>query len=234
MRVAAQDRKQQILDVASTLFARKGFQGTTTREIAARLQVNEAILFRHYPTKEDLYWAVIEDRCTRSRRRETLQATLDLHASDAEIFRVIAEDILRRNREDKNRTRLLLFSGLENHRLSHRFFKTYVAGYYDILARHIERRIEEGAFRRVDPLLAARGFMGMIFYHNLVQEVFGGGIYQDFEPEAVSAELADIWLRGVLAAPKTNGNGHTSKNGNGHKNGNGQHNGNGRKNGRTK
>ena len=50
---------------------------------------------------------------TRSRRRESMQATLDLQASDYEIFRAIAEDILRRNQEDKDRTRLLLFSGLE-------------------------------------------------------------------------------------------------------------------------
>jgi len=219
MRVAAQDRKQQILDVASSLFARKGFQGTTTREIAERARVNEAILFRHFPSKDGLYWAVIADRCMRSHRLENLEATLDLGASDYEIFRAIAEDILQRNREDKSRTRLLLFSGLENHRLAHRFFKTYVAEYYGILARHIERRIKEGAFRRVDPLLAARGFIGMIFYHNLVQEIFGGGMYQDFEPEAVSAELAGIWLRGVTVPAKTNGNGHASKNGEKNRNG---------------
>jgi AcrR family transcriptional regulator len=219
MRVTAQDRKEQILDVAFALFARKGYQGTTTREIAARARMNEAILFRHYPSKEELYWAVIDERCTRSRRRETLQATVDLQASDHEIFRVIAEDILRRTKEDKTRTRLLLFSGLENHRLANRFFKTYVTSYYKILAEHIEKRIEQGAFRRVDPLIAARGFMGMLFYHNLVQEIFGGGMYQSFDPATVSAELTDIWLRGVLAPAKTNGNGHPSKNGNGHKNG---------------
>ncbi|HEV7390467.1 MAG TPA: TetR/AcrR family transcriptional regulator [Burkholderiales bacterium] len=217
MRIAAHDRKQQILDVAATLFARKGFQGTTTRDIALRARVNEAILFRHFPTKDELYWAVIDDRCRRSHRRENLQASLDLNASDHEIFRAIAEDILRRNRDDKNRTRLLLFSGLENHRLARRFFKTYVAGYYRMLAAHIERRIEQGAFRRVDPVLAARGFMGMIFYHNMVQEIFGGGMYQEFDPQKVSAELADIWLRGVVVpATKTNGHGHASKNGNGH------------------
>jgi AcrR family transcriptional regulator len=231
MRVAATDRKQQILDVAASLFARKGFQGTTTREIALRASVNEAILFRHYPTKVGLYWAVIEDRCTRSHQRENLRATLDLQASDFEIFRVIAEDILRRTAEDKARTRLLLFSGLENHRLARRFFRTYVAGYYELLAGHIERRIASGIFRRVDPILAARSFIGMIFYHIMVQELFGGGFYQKFEPETVSAELADIWLRGVMARERhTQGDGRASKNGsarlrsNGHKNGNGHKN----------
>jgi AcrR family transcriptional regulator len=234
MRVAATDRKQQILDVASPLFARKGYQGTTTREIAVRARVNEAILFRHFPSKEDLYWAVIEERCERSRRRENLEATLDLQASDFEIFRMVAEDILRRTRDDKERTRLLLYSGLENHRLAHRFFRTYVAGYYQVLARHIERRIEQGVFRRVDPMLAARGFMGMIFYHNMVQELFGGGMLQGYDPDAVSAELADIWLRGVVSGAGDLGAPRTSKNGGGHKNGNGHRNGNGHKNGRKK
>ncbi len=228
MRIAAQDRKQQILDVASRLFARKGFQGTTTREIAAGARVNEALLFRHFPSKEDLYWAVIEERCTRSRRRENLQATLDLQASDYEIFRAIAEDLLRRNQQDKDRTRLLLYSGLENHRLAHRFFRTYVQEYYRVLAGHIERRIKQGIFRKVDPLLAARGFMGMILYHNLVQEIFGGGMYQKFDPEEVSGALADIWLQGVMLPGKAlrngrNGhtNGHNGKNGRTSKNGNG-------------
>ena len=213
MRVAAQDRKQQILDVASSLFARKGFQGTTTREIAQRARVNEAIVFRHFPTKDDLYWAVIDDRCTRSRRREHLQESLDLHTSDYEAFRAIAEQMLRRSAEDKARTRLLLFSGLENHRLSHRFFRTYVAEYYRVLAGHIERRVKQGVFRKVDPLLAARGFIAMAFYHNMVQELFGGGMYQRFDASAVSTQLTDIWLQGVMAPGKTNGHHATSKNG---------------------
>jgi len=232
MRVAATDRKQQILDVASSLFARKGFQGTTTREIAERARVNEAILFRHFPSKEGLYWAVIDDRCTRSHRRENLQASLDLQASDFEIFRVIAEDILRRTKEDKARTRLLLFSGLENHRLARRFFRTYVSRYYQMLATHIERRIEQGVFRRVDPILAARSFMGMIFYHIMVQELFGGGFYQTFDPETVSAEVADIWLHGVMATDaRIPGNARASKSGNGTKHSQ-AHKSNGHKNGR--
>lgn len=217
MRVASPDRKQQILDVAAALFARKGFQGTTTREIAQRARVNEAILFRHYRSKESLYWAVIDDRCRRSHRRENLQASIDLQASDFEIFRVIAEDILRRSKDDRLRTRLLLFSGLESHRLARRFFRNYVARYYQILAGHIERRTEQGIFRRVDPLLAARGFMGMIFYHIMVQELFGGGFYQKFDPEVVSGELADIWLRGVMAPNKSVAPaGRTSKSETGH------------------
>ena len=62
-RFSAEDRRHQILQVATELFAGRGFEGTTTREIARRAKVNEAIIFRHFPTKDDLYWAVIEAKC---------------------------------------------------------------------------------------------------------------------------------------------------------------------------
>ena len=55
VRHSAADRRQQILQAAMGLFARRGFNGTTTREIARRARVNEAIIFRHFPSKEDLY-----------------------------------------------------------------------------------------------------------------------------------------------------------------------------------
>jgi hypothetical protein len=86
---------------------------------------------------------------------------------------------------------------LESHSLSQRFFRTYVAVYYEALAEYICRRTREGAFRHVDPLLSARGFLGMVVYHFLVQELFGGQKYQKFDPEMVAASLAGIWLNGM-------------------------------------
>ncbi|MBO0800867.1 MAG: helix-turn-helix transcriptional regulator, partial [Blastocatellia bacterium] len=50
-RMAAEDRRQQILEVAVKLFSQKGFRGTTTKEIALAAGVNEAIIFRHFATK---------------------------------------------------------------------------------------------------------------------------------------------------------------------------------------
>ena len=52
-------RRTQIIEVAMTLFATKGFTGTTTRAIAQAADVSEAIIFRHFATKEDLYNAII-------------------------------------------------------------------------------------------------------------------------------------------------------------------------------
>jgi len=58
-RLAAQDRKDSIARAALPLFARKGLDGVTTRELAAACGVSEALLFRHFPTKEAMFHEIL-------------------------------------------------------------------------------------------------------------------------------------------------------------------------------
>lgn len=51
-----------ILTAAQGLFAARGYERATVREIAARAGVNQALLFRYFGTKEELFRAAIEDR----------------------------------------------------------------------------------------------------------------------------------------------------------------------------
>ena len=131
VRIPAVERRRQILAVATSLFARQGFQGTRTREISAKACVNEAILFRHFPSKEDLYWAVLDEKCKARRGFAELQRLLKSDRPVPEVFAAIADGLLRRNFEDASVLRLWLFSGLENHRLYRRFYRAYMADYYD-------------------------------------------------------------------------------------------------------
>lgn len=196
-RVSGDDRRRQILAVSAKLFARRGFRGTTTRQIAERAHVNEAILFRHFPCKEDLYWSILDGKNRAAAGRKELERLFETGGNEQEIFAAIAEGILRRNTEDASLSRLLLFSALEHHRLSRRFFQTHVARYYAVLARHIRERIEAGVFRAVDPLLAARGFIGMVAYHFQMQELFGDRRYPPSDLRRVCHTLAGIWVEGM-------------------------------------
>jgi TetR/AcrR family transcriptional regulator, transcriptional repressor of aconitase len=56
-------RKRAIVETAMPLFARKGFSGATTKEIAERAGVSEALLYRHFPTKVALYEAIQQLGC---------------------------------------------------------------------------------------------------------------------------------------------------------------------------
>ena len=59
-RLPAAERRDEILKTAFPLFARRGYEGTTTRELALAAGVTEPILYRHFPSKEALFEAVFD------------------------------------------------------------------------------------------------------------------------------------------------------------------------------
>ena len=61
-RMAGDERRTQILQVAMRLFSQRGFRGTTTREIAVAAGVSEAMVFRHFANKEELYTAILDHK----------------------------------------------------------------------------------------------------------------------------------------------------------------------------
>ena len=88
--------------------------------------------------------------CSARGRRHNISKILDADSTDLEIFTAIAREMLVRNARDTELTRLLWFTALESHTLSQRFFRTFIAVYYEELATYIRRRVREGAFRNVE------------------------------------------------------------------------------------
>jgi TetR/AcrR family transcriptional regulator len=67
VRMPAQERRAALLDTACKVFSRGTYHGTTTAEIARAAGVTEPILYRHFPSKRDLYLACIEELWDRTR-----------------------------------------------------------------------------------------------------------------------------------------------------------------------
>src|SRR3989441_13254869 len=61
-RMTGENRRLQILRVAMRLFSQRGFRGTTTKEIALAAGVSEAMVFRHFATKKELYSAILDHK----------------------------------------------------------------------------------------------------------------------------------------------------------------------------
>ncbi|MEI6984659.1 MAG: helix-turn-helix domain-containing protein [Rhodospirillaceae bacterium] len=73
-------RRHLIIETVTPLFARKGFAGVTTREIAKAAGVSEALVFRHFPTKAALYEEILRLGCQGDpdlARLETLSPSTD-------------------------------------------------------------------------------------------------------------------------------------------------------------
>jgi len=199
MRLPAPDRKKQLLEIAMKLFSDQGFDGTTTREIAEAARVNEALIFRHFRTKEDLFWAVLSDRVERRGRNRRIRELAKSEGDFREVLVAIAETLLDRTDDDAAVTRLLFYSALRNRELSHRFFRTYGQEKFETLADHIRVGIAAGRLRAVNPAIAARSFLGMIVYHYLVEEVFGVPHAQALSTRELAEELVSIFIEGISA-----------------------------------
>lgn len=59
-RMSAEDRREQVIQAAISVFARSGYEGATTAAIAAKVGVSQPYLFRLFPTKKDLFLAASE------------------------------------------------------------------------------------------------------------------------------------------------------------------------------
>jgi AcrR family transcriptional regulator len=63
--MSAPERRAAILRASFPLFAVRGFEGTTTRDLASAAGVTEPILYRHFPSKADLFAAVLDGAAER-------------------------------------------------------------------------------------------------------------------------------------------------------------------------
>jgi AcrR family transcriptional regulator len=195
-RLTGEERRRVIVEAALALFSQKGFRGTTTKEIAEAAGCSEATIFKHFATKDELYSAILE---AKSRIEETLAKAAHAAArkDDAGVFRAVGLESLTRTEQDPSLMRLLLFSALEGHTLSHLFFESKVRRLHEFLSGYIKGRIADGAFQPVDPLLAARGFVGMIAHHLLIHEIYGVKRPPGLLPEHVVDTFVTLFLNGI-------------------------------------
>ncbi|HET9530283.1 MAG TPA: TetR/AcrR family transcriptional regulator [Blastocatellia bacterium] len=201
-RMTGEARRQQLIEVAIRLFSQKGFRGTTTKEIALAARVNEAIIFRHFATKEDLYAAILDYKASEIRVDEWLEELNEyaLRNDYKGLFGSLASRIVEHHRCDDNFLRLMLYSSLEGHELSQIFFEKHVKPINEFLYGYVAGRQRAGDFREGNPKAIVRAFIGMVIHHVLSTRLF------DFESTRISDEEAletftQLFLDGLRIAP---------------------------------
>ena len=199
-RLPADERRAQILREAARLFGSHGFKGTTTRDVAAQVGITEAALYRYFPSKEAMYAAILDERIASTELLEPIEP-IAATGDDRAVFTVLALTLLRSVEDDPSVLRLILYSALEGHELARPFQEKRILRLREFLTGYIARRSEEGAFRAIDPALAARAFMGMVVDHLIVKHVFGQREQYPQSPEQVAETYVSIFLDGVRNAP---------------------------------
>ncbi len=196
-RMSGVDRRGQIIQVAIQLFSKRGFGGTTTKQIAEAAGVSEAIIFRHFARKRDLYNAILDHKFQEAGRDallEELQRLAD-RREDQLIFRSVVKWILEAQRNDPAFHRLILYSGLEGHEFS-KILHSRGLPFRTFLRDYIIKRQSEGAFREFDPELLILCVFAMPAHFNMLTRLFGFDVVAVSDEEATET-FSQIMLAGI-------------------------------------
>jgi len=195
------DRRRQLIEIAIDLFSQRGFAGTTTREIAVAAGVTEAVIFRHFATKQDLYAAILENTTTLP-TDETWLAQVQEHMDrddDEGLFRLIVSSILETHRTEPRFERLMLHASLEGNELAVMHRNRIMASIGVRFEAYIARRQQAGAMRACDPRTIIFAAVGMAQFFGMHKYMYprAESLQSD---EEISDAFASILITGVRAA----------------------------------
>jgi len=173
-RLKAEERRSQLLRIAKELFSERGFENTTTKAIAAAAGVTEAMIFRHFASKEELY-ANILDRQADEIGIKTWGAELHHLAKcedDEALVLSVVKNILNSGYQDPEFQKLMLQAALSRHPLS-KITAQRLSPLHRFLCTYIKKRQKRGAFHKCDPRLAAYAIVSMPAYYGIAKILFG-------------------------------------------------------------
>lgn len=190
------ETKQRILDAAQRLFASRGYNGTTTRDLAAKAGVAEGTLFRHFENKK----AILVEVATQG--WVELLTDLLTELSEMGSYKAVAQVMRRRMmRMHKNADMMrVCFMEAQFHPdLRDRIQSEVIAKMSDVAEAFFETAMERGIYRRTNPKVVARVFLGMFAVAGFSDETImePGASLKDVQDMAEG--IADIFLNGVLA-----------------------------------
>lgn len=186
--------RQKILSAAQFLFAKKGFHKSPTSEIASTAGVAEGSIFKHFSTKENLLFALVEEintqgiaelfqnaasQETRTALRNFLKAHLDLINRNFDLFKII------------------LYEAQFIPSLREKFIEEVALNIFVPLEDFIKEKRTSGEFKSFTPQITARALVGMVVAFIAWEDVLKANDYQSFNRLEVIEEVLEIFLSGV-------------------------------------
>lgn len=202
-RLKAAERRAAILAVAKVLFADKGYHGVSVDEIAARMAVSPAVLYRHFPSKQALYEAVLaEIACRRQSYVETIVAGPDDFAS---VLRRMTRLYVDAVAADPDYLRMELHSTLEGGAQARAFFENRWRPFADLIEYSVAELGKRDAVRRVDGRVAALMFQGMVREALYAKCIHGAERIREIPLAGLVDQLVSLFLNAIDYQPEREG-----------------------------
>jgi AcrR family transcriptional regulator len=193
-----ESKRQQIIDGALQVFATKGFEQATNKDIADAAGIGSPGLIYHYfKDKTDLFRQVVEQRAPVLQLLSHSEALLDRPPREVlQLFGMSFVQML------ENRTAIAMFKLM----VGEAFRRPIVAEAFNrigpgpglaFLTRYLAGQMERGVLRRMDPGAAARCFMGPLLAYVLTREVFVQPDARTLQAETMVATVLEVFLHGM-------------------------------------
>jgi TetR/AcrR family transcriptional regulator len=158
-------RPGELLAAALDLFVEKGFAATRAEEVAQRAGVSKGTLFLYFPSKEELFKAVVREFLS-SAISDALEDLPKHQGSSSELVRMT---MLRSWEEYGNTkasgiTKLMMSEANNFPELAHFYQSEVIVPAYKLLQKVIQRGIDSGEFRPVDVQYATFSMLGPIMF----------------------------------------------------------------------
>lgn len=199
--MALTDTKRKITRAATALFAHKGLEGVSIREISRRAGVNLAAINYHFQSKEQLYSAIITQHFQKMRDflAELEREGIKDEESYVQRFVECHFQLLFHNSKEMELiiARELSVASARREFLIQEFFVPILSSLIAI----IKNGIHHGRFRKVDPTLAALSLVGVcVFYANkreLIETLVNIDVSSESFRKKAAAHTAELFLRGI-------------------------------------
>jgi AcrR family transcriptional regulator len=197
----AKSRKAEILDVATMLFAKRGYDGTSMNDVAERVGMRKASLFYHFATKDTLYEAVL-DRLL-DRLGSALRAVYAGEGTFAERVEAVAETVTALLSQYPDASRLLLRESMDMGPIVRDKLLAHILAVLDAAAVFIRSGQDAGEFVAGDAkqlVLSCIGLHMVPFATGALVQSFTG--MDAFDPRfvaerriAVRSQIRDMFVR---------------------------------------
>lgn len=185
----------RIVEAAVQLFSRRGYKGTSTREIAHLAGVNEATLFRCFTRKADLFWAAAESRLVWLKLGRELQNGLATDLDPAIVVPMLVSFVVENISRHPELMRLLYVAGFELPGAD-RMLREHLGPIFDTVNAYFSRCAAKGIIRDLEPTVATLGLAGLVSAHHNLHHLFTG---RDLPWDAQDAApaYARFWLNAL-------------------------------------
>lgn len=167
---ADKDTRVMILAAARKIFAEKGIDGTSVREVAKAAKVNSAMIYYHYRDKTGLYRAVLSDSFT------TLDRIWEHPIFHGKVparqkIEKYMEEFIRFEHANEDLRRILSMEFANCGRNCKWLANTFFVHGYEKLSRILAQGMRSGELRRIDPAIALSCLFGMIVQSFIMQPI---------------------------------------------------------------